>query len=150
MRPAGMCSFCVFSKSTSALMVSDALTPATLADFTDLPLSVIFEAFLVAKPMFLSKVTVIVFSPKSKRPVSSGVTLTKTGASTSRTSVCASVSWQPVATSATAARDSVLKIFFSFIIQIVLCYSIVIFLTMMLSPLTRNVPPQPAGVVKIL
>ena len=145
-----MCNFCVLLKSTSALMVSDLLTPATLAYFTALPLRVICEVFLVAKLMFLSKVTVMVFSPKSRILVSSGVMLTKAGAPTSRTSVCASVSWQPVATSATAARDSVLIIFFSFIIISCFYYSIVIFFTMMLSPLTRNVPPQSAGVVKIL
>ena len=73
MRPAGMTRFCVFLKSMSAVMVSVGAVPRTSAFFTGVPLSVIFGAFAVAKPMFLSKVTVNVCSPKSSGSDVSGV-----------------------------------------------------------------------------
>ena len=145
--PAGTTSTCDLLKSTSAVMVRFLLIPTTSARFTGLPLRVILSVFLVAKPMFLSKVRTKVVSPKSMVALLSGVALTNCGASTGRMSICASVSWQPVATSATAARHNVLIIFFSFIIQIVFYYSIVTLVQITLSPLSRNEPPQPPAVV---
>ena len=147
MSPAGITRFCVLSKLTSAVIVSTESAPSTRAFLTGTPFRVIFSVFLVAKPILRSNFTLMVLLPYISAEFTSGDTAVNSGAPTTGILYCASVSLQAVTTSATAARDNVLIIFLSFIIRIVFCYSIVTFVQITLSPLSRNEPPHPPEVV---